>query len=191
MTTKNINRTAVRDRARNASAGVDKHLTSEKSIPLLGTQQTPEDVKKELALFITLSDAAVTAREQWLEAIKAEQTEKSKVLPLIGALKSYCILKFGPDATSTLADFGFTERKKQVRTVETKAAAANKSRTTRKALNTLGKRQKAKAKADLHAPSAASSATSPTAGAVAAPAPAPAQATVASPAPVTATATPR
>ncbi len=189
----NINRTTVRDRARNASAGIDKHLASEKSIPLMGTQQTPEDVKKQLALLVTLADAAVTAREQWLLAVRAEQTGRSKVLPLLGALKSYCILKFGPDATDALADFGFTLRKKQVRTADAKAAAAAKGRTTRKALNTLGKRQKATAKANLHAPSAASAATWPSAGAVAAPAPAPAQAAVASPSPVTATAatTPR
>src|SRR5690348_12048757 len=106
-----INRTTARDRARNASTGIDKHLASEKSIPLDGTQQAPEDVKKELALFITLADAAVTAREQWILAVKAERAEKGKVLPLLQALKSYCILKFGPDETGTLADFGFPARK--------------------------------------------------------------------------------
>jgi hypothetical protein len=187
-----MNRTTARDRARNASSGIDKHLANEKSIPLVGTQQAPEDVKKQLALFITLADAAVTAKEQWLLAVKAERAEKSKVLPLLAALKSYCILKFGPDATDTLADLGFTVRKKPVRTVDTKAAAAAKGRATRKALNTLGKRQKAKAKADLHAPSEASTAgAAPSAspGPVAAPAPAPGGAPAASAA--TAAAAPR
>jgi hypothetical protein len=140
------NRTTTRDRCRNATAGIDKHLASEKTIPLDGAEVAPADIKKAFTSLIAFADASVAAKGQLTVAVQAERASRTHVLAWLDALKSYCILKFGKGAVDTLADFGFAPPKTGKKKVATKAIAATKAAATRKARSTMGSRQKAKVK---------------------------------------------
>jgi hypothetical protein len=142
----NINRTTLRDRCRMANAGIDKHLANEPAIALGSAPQSPADIKKHLQASIDAADATQNARAQWVDASGAEVALRDDNVALLAALRSYVLLKFGKADTATLADFGFSVRKRTPSTVETKAAAAEKSRATRTARHTMGPRQKEKVK---------------------------------------------
>jgi hypothetical protein len=162
-----INRTTLRDRCRQAMAGVDKHLAGEPSIPLGGSTETPTVVKQSLQNMVTAADATQVARGEWIDASQAEKGLRDETIVTLSALKSFVLLKFGDKDTATLADFGFTARKQAQTSVDTKATAVEKSLATRAARHTMGPRQKAKVKGTV-APAAAP-APAPVAEPVAAP----------------------
>jgi hypothetical protein len=175
-----LNRTTLRDRCRMAMAGIDKHLASETAIPIAGATKAPADIKKALQGQIDSADATQVARGNWLDAARAESAQNGPTVSLLASLKSYVLLKFGDAAVATLADFGFTPRKQTPKTVETKAAAAEKSLATRKARQTMGKRQKEKVTGAAPAPTTGT-------GTTASPPPAPTTPVASPPAGVTAT----
>jgi hypothetical protein len=163
-----INRTTLRDRCRLAMSGIDKHLAGEPPIPVGGSTEAPAAVKQSLQNMVNASDATQVARGEWIDASQSEQAMREVVVPLLSALKSFVLLKFGDKDTATLADFGFTARKQVQTTVDTKATAVEKRAATRTARHTMGPRQKAKVKGTV-APAAAP-APAPVAAPVAAPA---------------------
>ncbi len=128
-----INRATLRDRARNAAAGVTKDLAGVTTITLNGVDYTLATLTALLQSFVTLADAAVTARGAWLVAVQKEQAARAGIVAVLAALRSYVILKFGEAAVDTLADFGFSPRKKVVKTAETKAQAAKQATATKAA----------------------------------------------------------
>ncbi|HEY3816956.1 MAG TPA: hypothetical protein VGL81_07295 [Polyangiaceae bacterium] len=136
-----LNRTTLRDRCRNAIAGVKKDLASVTTITLNGVDYTAATLTTLLQSFIDLADAAVTARASWLIAVQKEAVMLTQILGVLSALKAYVTLKFGPGAVDTQADFGFSPKKAVTRTVEEKAASAAKARATRAARHTMGSDQ--------------------------------------------------
>lgn len=164
----NIDRTTLRDRCRMAMAGIDKYLASETSIPLNGIATAPADVKKALQNTINTADATEAARAVWVASSATEKGLRGTTVSTLSSLRTFVMLKFGSNALATLADFGFQPRKQTAPTVETKAAAAEKSLATRAARHTQGPKQKAKIKGTVPVTEPA---TTPAAPAPAAPAP--------------------
>jgi hypothetical protein len=141
-----INRTTLRDRCHQANTGIDLHLATLTSIPVLGSDKTPADIKTALQASIDAAGTTQNARGAWLNAVQTERALRSSNLELLSALKSFVILKFGKNDEPVLADFGFTTPRPAPKTVETKAAAVAKAQATRKARHTMGSRQKKKVK---------------------------------------------
>jgi hypothetical protein len=112
---------------------------------------------------IEATDTATQAHTAWIEKVQVERNSHSALAPLLRALRSLVFGQFGEakDAASILGDFGFTPRKVAQRPAAEKAKAADKSRATRKARNTMGKVQKKKVHGTPGEAAPASAATNP------------------------------
>ena len=137
-----VNRATLQNRCRNAIAGVQKDLSSVKTITLEGVDYTPATLVKLLQSFITAADATVTARGSWLLAVTTEAASQTQILGVLAALKAYVTLQYGSGAVDTQADFGFSPKKKVVKTAATKANAATLAKATRASRHTMGSDQK-------------------------------------------------
>jgi hypothetical protein len=135
------NRTTTQARDAQVIAGIDKHLQTVSSLPLLGSTFTPADLVKLIQSRIDSANAASTTKAGWHSAVVKDVALNAKLTPVIRALRQYVISVFG-DTSPVLADFGFAPPKKATRTPEQKAAAAAKATATRKARHTMGKNQK-------------------------------------------------
>lgn len=130
-------RTTLADRCRKAIAGAKKYLASV-TITLDGVDYTSDALAKLFQSFVDQYDAAVAAKAKWAVAAQNELAMHATVVALLAALRAYVLLKFGQKAVDTLAEFGFSPRKKVVKTTETKADAVKKARATRVARHTMG-----------------------------------------------------
>jgi len=81
-------------------------------------------------------------------ALVASRKANDARLKLDEGLKAWLTTNYGLESTIAAA-FGFAPRKKTVKSPATKKAAAEKNRATRKARNTMGKRQRLKIKGVL------------------------------------------
>ena len=83
-------------------------------------------------------------------AVAAARTEKTDLVALTAALKSYLVNEYGTTST-VLSDFGFAPRKVTPRNPVTKVVAAERLRATRKERGTMGAVQKSKIKGTVPA----------------------------------------
>jgi hypothetical protein len=130
-------------------AGITKNLQNAQTPLALGGQSfTPASL---IALFQSRIDAAnqvAAAKAQWVDLGKKYATLNVTADLVARALKQYVMNVYG--ATSpVLADFGFTAAKRTPLSVAEQTQAIAKRRATRKARNTLGKKQKAAIKGDV------------------------------------------
>jgi len=146
--------------------GIQKNLLSVPTLSLVGQAITPADLVKLVQSCIDSGNAIAPAKVQWTTAVQAYRALNKQVTPILRGLRAYVINTYGPTST-VLADFGFSPTKTVVKTPEVKAIAAKKSVATRKARNTLGKKQKKSITGATVSPTAP--ATPPTASAPAAP----------------------
>jgi hypothetical protein len=146
--------------------GIQKNLLSVPTLSLAGQAITPADLEKLVQSCIDSADAVAPAKAKWTAAVQASRALNKQVAPTLRGLRAYLVNTYGPTST-VLADFGFSPTKTVVKTTEVKAAAAEKAVATRKARNTLGKKQKKNIKGTTVSPAAPS--TSSTAPAPAAP----------------------
>ena len=132
----------------------------------MGQAITPADLVKLVQSCIDAANAIAPAKVKWQAAVQAANALNKQVTPLLRGLRTYVINTYGPTST-VLADFGFSPTKTVVKTPEVKVEAAKKSAATRKARNTLGKKQKKSITGATASPAAP--ATPPTASAPATP----------------------
>ncbi len=136
-----VNRTHTQARDAQVIAGIQKHLQTASSLPLVGSTYTPADLVKLVQSRIDSANGSATVKASWHSSVVEDRTLNTKVTPVIRALRQHVINVFG--ATSpVLADFGFTPPKRATRTPEQKAASAAKAKATRAARHTMGKVQK-------------------------------------------------
>jgi len=164
MTAIDSNKATRQNRLRKILSGLGKDFSSVMSITLGGTAYTPATLTALIQGDIDASDASVQAKANLASTVQVERNSHAKVDPVLRLLKAYVIAKFGDtqDASSTLADFGFTPRKSTKKTVATKSEALAKTKATRALLHTAGPKQKEKVKSAATAvPPAAPSPTPP------------------------------
>ena len=107
------------------------------------------DIVKTFQDHITMMHATAAARTDWLKAAADEQTAWANVIdPLLKGLRNYLVAAFGVTSAVFLA-FGFPVRKVGQPSSETRTQGVQKARATRKALMTMGKRQKQEAKRQI------------------------------------------
>jgi hypothetical protein len=88
------------------------------------------------------------AKAQWIDLTAKYATLKATAALVARGLKQYVMNAYGAESP-VLADFGFTVPKRAALTVEQQTQAIAKRKATRKARNTLGKKQKAAIKGNV------------------------------------------
>jgi hypothetical protein len=123
------------------------------SFTLGGATYTMIDLTKLIQGDLDAMDATAQARAATSTKVQLERNAHAKVNPVLRLLKNYVIAMFGDtqDASSALADFDYTPRKSSKKTLVVKVEAAGKTKATRSARQTLGKKQKAKIKGTVPA----------------------------------------
>jgi hypothetical protein len=161
MTATDNTKATRQNQLRQVLSGFDKHFQNVGSLTLGGAVFTPATLKALIQGDIDASDASVKAKANFSSAVQVERNSHSKVGPVLRFLKAYVIAQFGDtqDASTTLADFGYTPRKSTKKTVATKSVAVAKTKATRALLHTAGPKQKAKVKSTATATPAAPSPT--------------------------------
>ena len=182
MTT--INRTTQQDRDRKSIAAIQKYLMQLASMLVAGVAYTPAQFIALLQKDIDLADAASNAREDLRVAAGAARQQRATMTPILVGFRAFLENMFTDP--STIAEFGFSPRKRSKPTAETAADAVKKRAATRAARHTMGPKQKQDIKGTVPAAPATPAPVSPpitpaqpvpVAASPAAAAPAPAQAT--------------
>jgi hypothetical protein len=136
-----VNRNKTQAHDAQVIAGIEKHLQTVPSLPLLGSAYTPADLVKLVQSRLDAASTTTTTKANWHSTVVAEKALNAKLTPVLRALRQYVINVFGA-ASPVLADFGFAPSKLTTRTPEEKAAATAKAKATRAARHTMGTKQK-------------------------------------------------
>jgi hypothetical protein len=135
-----VNRTTQQDRDRKTMAAIQKYLMQLTSILIAGVSYTPAQLTALFKEDSDIADAATNARQDFLAAATAARNQRAKMGPIRAGFRSFLMNMFTDP--STIAEFGFTTRKRAVPSAETTAAAVDKRNATRAARHTMGKNQK-------------------------------------------------
>jgi hypothetical protein len=134
--------TVLQDKA--LIAGTQKYLMGQSLI--IGKQTyAPQDIINVLLARVSTGQAIIDVRTALTAAIKADLDERSKTRSLV---RAFCTIVQGmfDDVPDTLAVFGLKPRKSSKKTVAVKSDAIAKSKATRKARGTMGKKQRLRIK---------------------------------------------
>ncbi len=177
-------RPTQQDRFRKIIAAIQKYLSNLAQIILAGVTFTPATLIQFFQDQVKLLDDATNARAQLHQAVEAIKENKTTKGPILKGFNDFVLSMFN-NQPAILAEFGVAARKVPQKKTDTKAQAVAQLRATRKARNTMGRRQKQKVKGVVPSPAPAPT-PSPTPEPVPplplpAPAPAPAQAQAPSP----------
>ncbi len=173
-----VNKTTRTNANRKIVNAIQKHLTG--TVTLEGVKYTPASLAKMFQKGIGIADATDAAKTQWHAAVATEKQNTQELSGVQSALRSHVAALYGETSTE-YADFGFAPKKVAKVDVATKAKAAQERAATRKARNTMGKRQKQEVTGETPA---APEPTTPSATAAPAPTPAASIATPSNGAPV-------
>jgi hypothetical protein len=125
-------------------AGIEQNLQQPgTTIPLAGTTFTPATLAAFFQDRIDAANAVVTTKAAWMGAIQTYRDLDARAAVIIRDFRNYVIAVYGADSEN-VKQFGFSPPKKPQMTQEQKDAAVRKRAATRRARNTMGKRQKAK-----------------------------------------------
>jgi hypothetical protein len=131
-----------------------KQYLSQASALTVGSQKlTPADIIALLQHRIDVAKATDDAAAALAAARLVERNDCARSAPFVASFKRLIVAMFtaSPD---TLAAFGLSAPKTGKKSVATKADALQKSKATREARHTMGKKQKQQVKAPLPTPKA-------------------------------------
>jgi hypothetical protein len=131
-----------------------------KSFALEGKVWKTNDVVTAFQNAIDIMNEVDSSHVAWTDAVTKQKAAVATVTLLVAALKAYFGAVYGKKSPAYAA-FGFVQKAAKVK-VEARLAAVEKGRATRKARNTMGKRQR-KAVTGATAPAAAPAAGTPAA----------------------------
>ena len=119
---------------------------------LNGVTWKEKDLVAALQSSVDAINAGDAAQIAWKGAIGKQKAAKATATPLVSSIKTYIGVTYGKTSDMYRTMFGLPQATKP--TVETKVAAVTQVKATRKARNTMGKRQR-KAIKGLVAPATA------------------------------------
>ena len=123
-------------------AALAKHFTGAAILTLNGVSYKAKDVQSVLQAHLDATSAADALRAEWQTAVSTAVAKAAAVAGMLPALRAHLISAYG-GSSATVADFGFTPKKKAT-TVAAPATGVAKRQATRKARGTMGKKQKEK-----------------------------------------------
>jgi hypothetical protein len=144
------NRTTIQGKDQQVIVGIQKELQSMPALYLGSQMFTPQTLEAFVQRRIDLGRAILTAKAAWEHAVATYETASPQTDLVIADLRHAVIGAFGRDSEK-LATFGFVAPKLRVLSPEQRALAAKRAKATRKARNTMGKRQKALIKGEVPA----------------------------------------
>jgi hypothetical protein len=116
-----------------AIAGIDTYFAHVKTLTLAGTSTPPSTLKATLQAEIDADEAADKAHAQYTQQVVAAKLARSKGRAARKNLKAYVLANYGSEAVQMLKDLGISAPKPASRTAKSKAQAAEKAASTRKA----------------------------------------------------------
>jgi len=146
----NANRSSQQDRFRKIVLAIPKYLTALTTVILAGATFTVQGLVDFFNGQIALLDAATNARAQLKAAVKAIKDNRTTNGPVVKGFNDLILSMFSNQPT-VLAAFGIATRKQPAKTSEAKALAAQRNVATRKARNTMGKKQRKDVKGNVPA----------------------------------------
>ncbi len=161
------NNAAVVSTCQQRVTALSEHVKAKTEMQINGETMTPADVTGVYQTCIDTRSELIKQRAAYEKALEARDSAEATRQATDKGLKAWVTAAFGPESQEAL-EFGFRPTKVTEKSAETKATAVLKLRATRKARNTMGKRQKEDIKGTIVAPAA------PAVPAVTAPAAAPA-----------------
>jgi len=125
--------------------GIETELQAITTLYLGGETFTPLTLAAFVQNRIDRANAIDTARAAWEAALSAYDAVNKKTDLVVGDLRHAVMAAFGRQSP-VLASFGFLPIQVPVLTAEQRALAVKRSKATRKARGTMGKKQKAQIK---------------------------------------------
>jgi hypothetical protein len=141
--------------------GTKQFLSKYQSLAIGSEELTPAQMLAIFEELLTSGKSVVTATDAKTTAVKADRELRGKYADFINAFKRIVIGMYAK-SPDTLGVFALKPPKKGTRTVQAKAAAAEKVVATRKARHTMGSQQKKDIKGVVAEPSAGSTASAGT-----------------------------
>jgi hypothetical protein len=154
------NRPTVQARDKQFITGITKRLTTVQSLAIAGTTYTPAQL---IALFqsqIDNADAVATAKAKYDDAMKAYRDQAKQLVGVVSGFRSQIRNIFG-NASEPLSDFGMAPPKVTKPDLETKTAAVEKIKATRKARGTMGSKKRKSIKGTVPATTTTTSSVTP------------------------------
>lgn len=153
-------------------SGILANFDSGSSLSINGGTYPVADLVARLQERIAAAEKTKASKNQWHADVQSERQVEVALGPLLRGMQKYLEGHYG-EGSAKLAEFGFTPRKPRKVSAKTKADAAVKADATRKARNTVGKKQRLAIKAPPPAaspqPTPPQSATAPVAPPAASP----------------------
>jgi hypothetical protein len=130
-------------------AGTNKHLANLSEMKIAGSSYTPSQVTARLQAFATLREDVDAAKASTKAKLAAEKAETPAMRTFLSAYVPFVKAAFST-SPDVLADFGLQPKKARTPlTVEKKAAAAAKRKSTRAARHVMGTKQRKGVKGDV------------------------------------------
>jgi hypothetical protein len=124
-------------------AGVDKYFASVSSLTLAGTSLTPAALKAVFQSDIDATASVDALRAQYKQQVVNARAARKAMRDVRRKLKAFLLGNYGAEAVAMLEDFGIPVPKALgLKTVQSKAKAVANAKATRKARNTMGKKQR-------------------------------------------------
>jgi hypothetical protein len=138
-------------------SGLNKHFSSATQFTLGGATYSLSDLQGLIQEILAALSAVAQAKAALATQVQVEDNAIAKAAPVLRLLKNFVISQLGDtkEASSALADFGYTPRLTTKSSVKVKAEAVDKSLNTRVEDHDLGKKEKEKLKATQTSPAAA------------------------------------
>jgi hypothetical protein len=137
----NNNRPSVQARNKQFIAGIQKRLQSAQNLPVAGATYTPAELVKLFQSQIDKADAIAPVKGKLHDAVQAYRDLTKQLAPIVVGFRAQVRNIFGA-TNEVLADFGLTPVKTTKPKPAMQVAAATKRAATRKARNTMGKKQR-------------------------------------------------
>jgi hypothetical protein len=129
--------------------GIKKHYANVASLTVAGVSHTPAEITASLQTFVDLRQSVNDARAALRSKVAAESAQSPALRSFMSALVTVVKGTLGP-SPDVLADFGLVPNKVRTPlTIEQKAAAAAKRKSTRAARRTMGPKQRSEVKGDV------------------------------------------
>lgn len=141
MSATKVTKATLEQRIRGLIAGTQKHPPTG-PLTVDGATYTATALVQLLQSLADALGAVDAAKASWQEALKNATDVKAKVGPVVQAYRSWVVVTYG-NAPSTLDDYDVKPRKTPTPlTADQQVAKVAKAEATRKARNTMGKKQK-------------------------------------------------
>ncbi len=128
--------------------GILLRLSDVTTFVIQGNAMTRDEVEATLRGVISAAEDVKAKKNIWHAAIQAENQILAEATPLRVAVHALVISRYGK-TSAVLREFGFAPAKVRKTPVASKVTAAEKSKATRTARNTMGKKQKKAVKGDV------------------------------------------